>query len=99
MKNIFGRTSKNWYLKELKQGQKVEFNNGSIKGTGVICGISSNGLPLLGKGYIILPDEKITEYNFSHISMHEVYLNPITEKNTKQPVVFEEDFLPFPLQG
>ena len=77
MKNNFGRTEKNWYLEELKQGQKIEFDNGSVKGTGIICGISHESVVLLGKGYIIKPDVEIDGYEYSHITICEVYLNPI----------------------
>ncbi len=77
MKNIFGRTEENWYLEELKQGQKVEFNDSINKGTGTICGISNNGIPLAGKSYIIKLDEKIEGFKYTHISLPEIYLNPI----------------------
>ncbi len=77
MKNIFGRTEENWYLEELKQDQKVEFNTGVVKGTGMVCGISSNGVPLAGKSYIIKLDEPIKDFEYSHISLSEMFLNPI----------------------
>jgi hypothetical protein len=77
MKNNFGRTEENWYIEELKQGQKVEFDNGSIKGTGIICGISHENTVLLGKGYIILPDTTFENYDYSHIVIFEIHLNPI----------------------
>lgn len=77
MINIFGRTEENWYLDELEQDQKVEFNTGVVKGTGIICGISSNGVPLAGKSYIIKLDEPILDVKFTHISLPEIYLNLI----------------------
>ncbi len=77
MKNIFGSTEENWYLEELKQDQKVEFNTGTIKGTGKVCGISGNGVPLAGKSYIIQLDELIKDFEYSHISLPEICLNPI----------------------
>ncbi len=86
MENVFGRTEENWYLKELPQNQKVEFNNGVIKGNGSICGIASESVAILGKGYIVKPKldtfEFITEgdfaeYNYSHLVIFEIHLTPI----------------------
>ncbi len=77
MKTIFGRTSENWYLEELKQGTKVMFNDSVNKGTGVICGISGNGVTIAGRSYIIQLDDKIEEFSYSHISLPEIYLDVI----------------------
>lgn len=77
MKNIYGRTEKDWYLEELKQDQKVEFNTGTVKGTGTICGISGNGVPLAGRSYIIKLDEPIKDFEYTHISLPEILINPI----------------------
>jgi hypothetical protein len=79
MLNNFGRTEENWYLETLTQEQKIEFDNGAVKGTGKICGIASEGVPVLGKAYIVQPDEPIKNevYDYTHIVIHEVYLNPI----------------------
>ena len=76
MQNIFGRTEENWYLDELKQDQRVEFRlDESINGFGKVCGISSSGVTLGGRTYIIEPDEMISD--FSHIAIMEIFLNPI----------------------
>lgn len=83
MKSIFGRTEENWYLDELKQGQPVEFNTGDCKGTGKICGISSNGVPLAGKSYIIQLDHPIEGFEYSHISLSEIYINLWNPVNRK----------------
>lgn len=56
MTHPFGRTPDKWYLDKLIQGTKVEFNNGLIKGFGTIVGIASEGVPVLGRTYIIEPD-------------------------------------------
>lgn len=77
MINIFGRTQENWYLDELKQDQKVEFNTGVVKGTGKVCGVSGNGVPLAGRSYIVQLDEPIKDFEYSHISLSEIFLNPI----------------------
>lgn len=77
MKTIFGRTEKNWYLDELKQGQRVEFNDSVNKGTGTICGISSNGVTLAGKSYIVKLDNRIDGFEYECISLPEIFLNPI----------------------
>jgi hypothetical protein len=79
MLNKFGRTEENWYLPTLSQNDKVEFDNGVIKGTGKICGIASESVAVIGKGYIVQPDEPIKNetYEYSHVVIHEVHLNPI----------------------
>jgi hypothetical protein len=77
MKNIFGKTKENWYLEELKQGQKVEFNTGVVIGIGVVCGISCNGVTLAGRSYIIKLDEPIKDFEYTHISLSEIFLKPI----------------------
>lgn len=67
----------NWYLKELKQDQRVEYtiDNGTTIKTGTICGIAGIGVPIAGK----TPDEAIdiADYKYSHIVMPEVLINPI----------------------
>ncbi len=81
MLNNFGRTEKNWYLDELKQGQRVEFFIDDPKNilTGKICGVAGNGVPVAGKTYIIEPDTAFdkTVYDYTHIVIPEVMLNPI----------------------
>jgi hypothetical protein len=78
MKNVFGRTEKNWYLETLEQGQRVKFtfDNGETIHTGKICGISSNSLPVMGKTYIVEPDNKIGDY--SHVAVPEILMD-VTE--------------------
>lgn len=53
---------------DLKQGTRVEFEIQGLKGKGAIVGIAANGAPVIGKSYIIEPDEKISTpvYNYSH---------------------------------
>ena len=81
MENNFGRTEKNWYLEELKQGQRVQYFIDDPKNilTGTICGIAGNGVPVAGKTYIVQPDVPHDKevYDYSHIAVFEVMLNPI----------------------
>jgi len=58
----------------LKQGTKVKFNSASsIEGTGKIVGIASNGAPVIGRSYIIEPDQSISNetYPYSHFILFE----------------------------
>ena len=77
MKTIFGRTEENWYLDQLEQDQKVEFDAGVVKGTGTVCGISNSGVPLAGRSYIIKPDEPIEGLLYTHISLPEIFLRVV----------------------
>ncbi len=63
----------------LKQDDKVSFNNTIIKGTGIIMGIATNGDCLFGQTYIIKPDERISNevYDFECCCMPELYLKRI----------------------
>ena len=64
---------------ELKQGQKVHYDCSGVKGTGKIVGIASNGVPLVGKTYIIEPDEPFNNevYPYTHFVCPELYLTII----------------------
>lgn len=55
-------------MEYLKQGTRVEFDIQSIKGKGTIVGASTNGQPIIGKSYIIEPDEKLQSdvYDYTH---------------------------------
>ncbi len=86
MENNFGRTEENWYLEVLKQNQRIKFDNGVVNGTGVICGIASNPVPVLGYTYIVKPDKKIDDY--THIVMGEIYLTPFDCKHENKSVSF-----------
>ena len=46
-------------MSDLKQNTRIEFNTQGIIGKGKIVGIGANDLPIIGKMYIIEPDEKI----------------------------------------
>lgn len=85
MKNVFGRTEKDWYLKDLKQGQRIEYtiDNGENILQGTICGIATNGTVLVGKTYIVKPDIAIDKevYDYSHIVLPEIFINPIDLSN------------------
>ena len=69
-------------MKEYKQGQRVTFNVAFLKGSGKIVGLSTIGVPVLGRGYIIEPDLPIAnqDYNYSHFVCFELYLTPIDYK-------------------
>jgi hypothetical protein len=62
-------------MKELKQDQRIYFDNKVISGYGTVCGIATNDTLILGKTIIIKPDEQIGEY--SHIVMFEHFINEI----------------------
>lgn len=63
----------------LKQGTKVEFNVGTLKGTGKIVGLSQIPQAVIGQGYIIEPDILINNevYNYSHFTCFEINLKEI----------------------
>ncbi len=90
MKNIFGRTAENWYLEELPQGTKVRFNDSVNQGTGTICGISGNGVPIAGKSYIIQLDNMIEGFAYSHISLPEIYLEVIDTEGERHKILKSE---------
>lgn len=52
----------------LKQGTRIKFVINGLSGNGTIVGIANNGLPVIGKGYIIEPDEKLKSdvYDYTH---------------------------------
>jgi hypothetical protein len=55
-------------MEDLKQGTRVEFDVQSFKGKGTIVGVATNGQPIIGKSYIIVPDEKLQSevYEYTH---------------------------------
>jgi len=62
--------------KEYKQGDRIYFDNGSVKGFGTICGQSSNPVVLLGATYIVQPDIPFDPniYDFTHFSIQQLYI-------------------------
>lgn len=52
----------------LKQGQRVKFNVGGLKGVGKIVGKALEDQPIIGGTYIIEPDEPIRNetYDYTH---------------------------------
>ena len=64
-------------MKEIKQGQRVEFKIGELKGKGKVVGKSMNYLPIIGTTYIIEPDEPLSNesYDYSHFVANETQLN------------------------
>ena len=61
------------------QGTKVFFDLGYLKGSGKICGITDNGNPIIGHGYIIELSKPIESYPYTHIK---VYNNQIKIDDT-----------------
>lgn len=55
-------------MKYLKQGTRIQFDIDSLKGKGTIVGVATIGQPLIGRSYIIEPDEKLKSdvYDYSH---------------------------------
>lgn len=67
-----------------KQDQKVEFNvDGSVKGTGKVVGLATNGDHIIGLSYIIEPDDisktgvSYDIYPYSHFVCWEMHLKSI----------------------
>ena len=62
--------------KTYKQGDRIYFDNGSVKGFGTICGQATNPVMLIGATYIILPDIPFdpTVYDFTHFSIPQLYI-------------------------
>jgi len=65
--------------KLLKQGTRVEFNVQGISGEGTVVGVANNGSPIIGKTYIIEPDEPISNeaYDYSHFVAFESELKEL----------------------
>lgn len=63
----------------LKQGTRVEFGYQIIKGKGTIVGLATDGQPIIGKFYIIEPDDPINNkaYNYTHFCLYECYFKVI----------------------
>lgn len=55
-------------MEDLKQGTRIEFDVQSFKGKGTIVGVATSGQPIIGKSYIIEPDEKLKSdvYDYTH---------------------------------
>ena len=61
-------------MKDLKQGQKIEYHvDGSLHGFGKIVGKAKNDLPIIGGTYIIEPEEPINSdvYPYTHFVLFE----------------------------
>ena len=61
---------------ELKQGQRVEFNLGTLNGTGTVVGKAMSDQPIIGGTYIIEPDEPIRNevYDYTHFVAQQINL-------------------------
>lgn len=72
-------------MKELKQGTKIKFDVQTIIGTGKIVGVAVVELPVIGRGYIVEPDNKISSdaYKYSHLVVYESQLEVITEQENE----------------
>lgn len=68
-------------MENLKQGTRVEFEVQNIKGTGTIVGVATSGQPIIGKMYIIEPDEKLSNdvYDYTHFVSWECQFKVISE--------------------
>lgn len=68
-------------VNSLKEGTKVSFDYQSIKGTGVIRGISTTPLPIIGQSYIVeietIDGLKEEYYPYSCLIVYEVFLTVI----------------------
>lgn len=60
-------------MEDLKQGTNIKYDVQTLKGEGKIVGIASNELPIIGKLYIIEPNEPINSdvYNYTHFVAYE----------------------------
>ena len=72
MKTKFGRSVADFYLPLLQDGARVIFDIDTHKGSGCILGVVSEGVAVLGRTYIVKPDEKIGDY--SCIAIGEFYI-------------------------
>jgi len=73
--------NKNYNLAgELKQGTRVEFDIQSFRGKGTIVGLASNELLIIGRSYIIEPDEKLKSdvYDYTHFVAFDIQLKIIS---------------------
>lgn len=61
---------------EYKPNEKIYFDNGFIKGTGIVCGKATTAQAVIGNSWIIQPDEKIPDYPYSHIVIFGVHMMP-----------------------
>jgi hypothetical protein len=64
---------------DLTQGQRVQFKIDTLVGNGKIVGCATTGHPIIGKTYIIEPDESIASdvYPYSHFVAFEMQLTLI----------------------
>ena len=62
---------------KFKQNDLVEFDMGTVKGKGTVCGVTANELPVIGFTYIVhvlVSNINPSEYPFSHIACFEVHM-------------------------
>lgn len=64
----------------LKQDDRVSFDIQVLKGTGKVVGVASSEQAIIGKSYIIEPDEPIFSdvYPYSHIVVFAIHLKLIS---------------------
>lgn len=64
---------------DLKQDDRISFDNGTVKGEGIVMGIATTGVAILGRNIIIKPDVRIANdvYDFECICMHELYMKKL----------------------
>ncbi len=68
-------------MENLKQGTRVKFDVQTFKGMGTIVGVATTGQPIIGKMYIIEPDEKLQSdvYDYTHFVACEFQFKVISE--------------------
>lgn len=69
-------------MKNLVQGTRIQFEiHPDFKGKGTIVGVATNGQPIIGKMYIIEPDDKISNevYDYTHFVAWESQFRVINE--------------------
>ncbi len=64
---------------KFKQDDMVDFTAGSIHGTGRVCGVANNPLPILGTTYIIeiVKTDASISYDYTHMPCFEANMQLI----------------------
>ena len=74
-------------MEEYKQGDFIKFDYQNIKGKGIVCGVSTNALPILGTGYIIELLSEIPGHEYTHIVVYDCYMKPALDLKRESKIV------------
>jgi len=78
-------------MEELKQGTRIKYTTETQNGTGIIVGVATTEIPLIGRIYMVEPDKPVVSeiYKYSHIPVCESKLEVLNE------IKLEKSFLSF----